>query len=304
MKCSIRKKDMNGLDLKSVAIFRTVVQEGSISKAAERLNRVQSNISTRIKQLEAALGVQLFLRVGRTLHLTNEGEILLGYADQLLNLSEEAVNALSQNVPSGVIRIGAMESTASARLPALLDLYNKKYPDVHVELSTGTAGALLKRLASGAVDVVFVAEPVVDERFETKKCFEESLVLITPNSYPDLPDFSQLKNKTLIGFEVGCAYRAYLESWLDTERISTKGSLSVSSYLAIFACVAAGTGFAVVPQSVLDLVATSSQFQQRKLSGELASIRTLLVWHKNLKSQNFSALYDLLANKVSKGFFN
>ncbi len=288
---------MNVLDLKSLAIFRAVVEEGSISKAAERLNRVQSNISTRIKQLEEALGAQLFLRAGRSLHLTGEGEMLLRYADQLLDLSEEVVDAFSQNSPHGVIRIGAMESTAAARLPSLLNLYNKKYPDVHVELSTGTAGALIKRLESGAVDVVFVAEPLIDTRFEVEKCFEESLVLITPNHYPDHRDFSHLENKTLIGFEIGCAYRAYLENWLKSENISPNGSLSVSSYLAIFACVAAGTGFAVVPQSVLDLVATSSQFQQRKLSGEMASIKTLLVWHKNLKSQNFSALHGLLVHR-------
>ncbi len=290
---------MNELDLKSLAIFRTVVQEGSISKAAERLNRVQSNVSTRIKQLEATLEKQLFLRVGRNLHLTSEGEILLAYADRLLNLSDEAVDALSQNTPSGLIRIGAMESTASARLPNLLNLYNKKYPDVHVELSTGTAAALVNKLERGAVDVIFIAEPMVDTRFETKVCFDEALVLITPNSYPNLSEFSQLKNKTLIGFEIGCAYRAYLENWLKSEKIATKGSLAVSSYLAIFACVAAGTGFAVAPQSVLDLVATSSQFQQSKLSGKLASIKTLMVWNKKLKSQNFSALYNLMASENS-----
>ena len=204
------------------------------------------------------------------------------------------IDVFSETMPSGVIRIGAMESTASARLPALLNLYTQKYPDVHIHLSTGTAGALIKKLERGAVDAIFIAEPLVDERFEAKECFDEALVLITPTSYQKLKDFSQLNNKTLIGFEEGCAYRAYLEDWLKLENIRAKSSLSVNSYLAIFASVAAGTGFAIVPQSVLDLVGTSLPFQQCRLSGKLASIKTLLVWHKNSKSHNFSALSNLL----------
>ena len=78
---------MHGMDLRALEIFRTVALEGSVSKAAVRLNRVQSNISTRIKQLEQHLRTPLFLRRNRGLMLTPEGRRLLPYAERLLQLS-------------------------------------------------------------------------------------------------------------------------------------------------------------------------------------------------------------------------
>jgi DNA-binding transcriptional LysR family regulator len=81
---------MNGLDLRALEIFRAVATEGSVSRAAIKLNRVQSNISTRIKQLEQRLGKNLFLRRNRGLTLTPDGELLLSYTERLFQLSQEA----------------------------------------------------------------------------------------------------------------------------------------------------------------------------------------------------------------------
>ena len=85
---------MRGLELSDLDIFRTVVAEGGISNAAKKLHRVQSNISTRVKQLEQRLGVRLFLRQSRGLTFTPTGEVLLSYAERLLELSSEAEAAL------------------------------------------------------------------------------------------------------------------------------------------------------------------------------------------------------------------
>ncbi len=108
---------MHGLNLRALEIFRTVAVEGGVSKAAIKLNRVQSNISTRIKQLEQHLGKNLFFRQNRGLTLTQDGHLLLSYAERFLQLSTEASEALNEGKPRGVFRIGTMESTAAARLP-------------------------------------------------------------------------------------------------------------------------------------------------------------------------------------------
>ena len=130
------------MELSDLHIFRTVVREGGIVRAARRLHRVPSNITTRIKQLEASIGVQLFTREHHRLTLSQRGERLLVYADRLLLLSEEARSVLSGTAPAGVLRLGALESTAASRLPAILAAYHKAYPDVSVELITGTNDAL------------------------------------------------------------------------------------------------------------------------------------------------------------------
>ncbi|MCH7888088.1 MAG: LysR family transcriptional regulator [Proteobacteria bacterium] len=234
---------MRGPDLRSLEIFRAVATEGSISKAALKLNRVQSNISTRIKQLERQVDKSLFLRHNRGLTLTPDGHLLLSYAERLLQLSMEASEALNGGKPSGVFRIGTMESTAAARLPEVLSRYHELYPDVQIVLETGTAGGLIDRLLNYDIEIAFVAEPVSFDRVSTQPVFEEQLILVAPKSFPPLKNPRDISGKTVVGFEAGCAYRRYLEDWLLEAGIVPGSLMAVSSYLAIFACVSAGTGY-------------------------------------------------------------
>jgi len=287
---------MTIIDLNALEIFRAVVSEGSVSNAAVKLNRVQSNISTRIKQLEEQLNKKLFHRHNRKLTLTADGELLLTYADKLITLSLEASEALSEDTPKGVFRIGAMESTAAARLPELLRKYNAAYPNVQIELVTDTAGGLIQRLKKSEIEVAFVAEPIFGDDLQTQAVFEEELVLIVPSSFPKISKFKDLDGKPLIAFEQGCAYRRYLESWLFDEAVVPGSIFSVSSYLAIFACVAAGTGFAVAPKSVLDIVDTSTQFQQIPMPNQLSHIKTMLVNRKGYGSKKLDSLKEFLPN--------
>ena len=285
---------MHGLDLRSLEIFRTVAIEGSITKAAMKLNRVQSNISTRIKQLEQHLGKNLFLRQNRGLTLTPDGHLLLSYAERLLQLSMEASEALNEGKPRGVFRIGTMESTAAARLPEILSRYHQLYPDVKIELKMDTAGGLVDRLLNYDVEIAFVAEPVSFETISTQAVFEEELVLVAPQSFPPLENTSEISGKTVVAFEPGCAYRRYLEEWLLESGIVPGGVITMGSYVAILACVSAGTGFAVVPQSVLDTVSSKGRFRLYPLPDKVARIKTLLAWRSDYKSVKLDALKDLL----------
>src|SRR5262245_66597453 len=98
------------MDLADLDIFRAVVQAGGVTRAGEKLNRVQSNVTTRVRQLEADLGVQLFIREGKKLHLSTEGRLLLDYADRLLELAHEAREAVQDANPPGLLRLAAMET--------------------------------------------------------------------------------------------------------------------------------------------------------------------------------------------------
>ena len=285
---------MHGLDLRSLEIFRTVAVEGSVTKAAMKLNRVQSNISTRIKQLEQHLGKNLFLRQNRGLTLTPDGHLLLSYAERLLQLSMEASEALNEGKPSGVFRIGTMESTAAARLPEILSRYHQLYPDVEIELETDTAGGLMDRLLNYDVEIAFAAEPVSFETISTQAVFEEELVLVAPQSFPPLENTSEISGKTVVAFGTGCAYRRYLGEWLLQSGIVPGGIMAMGSYLAILASVSAGTGFAVVPQSVLDMVSPKGQFRLYPLPDNVARIKTLLAWRSDYQSAKLDALKDLL----------
>src|SRR5438046_7419044 len=86
--------DWRSMDFASLQVFKAVVDEGGITQAARKLHRVQSNVTTRIQQLEASLGAQLFVREKRRLHLSPAGELFLGYVDEMLRISDRARSAV------------------------------------------------------------------------------------------------------------------------------------------------------------------------------------------------------------------
>lgn len=290
---------MAGLDITALEIFRTVAREGSVTSAAVHLNRVQSNVSTRLRQLEDHLQSSLFVRRNGGWSLTPEGEILLTYAHRLLDLSVEAQNALLGNGPTGRFRIGAMESTAGTRLPAILSAFHRDHPRVESEVVTDTAGGLLRRLSDHDIDAAFVAEPVDASLFATCPVFREELTLIAPASYPETCDPAALSGQTMIAFETGCAYRRYLEMWLNECGVVPKTTISLGSYLAILASVFAGTGFAIVPSSVLDLISSRGEIRRYPLPNHIARVRTLLVWRKDYLSLRLKTLMEYLPDMSS-----
>jgi DNA-binding transcriptional LysR family regulator len=163
---------MRTIQLESL-IFRTVVDEGGAVRAANKLNRVQSNVTTRIRQLEEHLGTRLFRRAGRSIRLSAEGHTLLTYADRLLRLADETVSEMRTGKPKGVFRLGALESTAGSRLAPILSRYHSVYPDVVVELATGTTGALVTRVVNFELEAAFVAEPFTAPSLRARCVFEE-----------------------------------------------------------------------------------------------------------------------------------
>src|SRR5438874_1387903 len=171
------------MELTELRIFKAVAEHGGITKAAIALHRVQSNVTTRVKQLEERLGTKLFHRQGRKLVLSSEGKVLLAYADRLLRLSSEAQAALKGHGPHGVFRLGTLESTAATRLPPVLARYHRDHPAVRLELVTGTSGALVDRVLRGEIEAAFVAEPFAAKNLETQHAFSEELVLITPKGH-------------------------------------------------------------------------------------------------------------------------
>ena len=269
---------MRIIDLDSLEIFRSVVAEGGVIRAADKLHRVQSNITTRIQQLEERLGQKLFHRQGRSLALAPAGHKLLPYAERLLRLADEAESELRSELPLGSFRLGSLESTAGSRLAPVLSRFHRLYPGVVVELATGTTGALLKRVKAFELEAAFVSEPFSAAGLESMAVFDEELVLITARSVATVERPGELADATLIAFAQGCSYRRLLEQWLGKGGVSASRSLEFSSYQAMIACVAAGTGFAIVPVSVLKALRATADVRQHALPEAIRRNRTHLVW--------------------------
>lgn len=281
---------MRTLDLGALEIFKAVVEQGGITRAAAKLHRVQSNVTTRVKQLEERLGTRLFVREHRRLVLSPEGKLLLAYADRLLNLSSEAEAALRSGLPQGTFPLGALESTAATRLPPILARYHRTYPDVRLELVTGTTGALIARVLDHEIEAAFVAEPFSPTDLESQPAFTEELVLITPRGFSRVRTPRDIGQTTLIAFATGCSYRRRLEAWLGRASVVPGRVLEFSSYHAIVACVAAGAGIAIVPRSVIRAVLAEQTIATYRLPASVSRARTLLVWRRGHQSPTLSAL--------------
>lgn len=288
---------MRSIDLESLHIFKTVADYGGISKAANQLNRVQSNITTRVQNLEQRLGVQLFQRHGGKLSLSSEGKILMGYAERLLRLATEAESAMRSGVPRGSLRLGTMESTAAARLPPLLSNYHLKYPEVQLELVPGTSGALIAKLHNFEIEAAFVAQPFTLNGLESEIAFSEELVLITAKNTPAVKTARDLKKRSVIAFPAGCTYRRILEDWLSASATVPDRVLELGSYHAIVACVAAGAGVAIMPRSVLDTVRAENEITVSTLPQRLARVKTVLVWRAGHQSVALDAMRQELKQK-------
>uniref|UniRef100_UPI003D2D0035 LysR family transcriptional regulator n=1 Tax=Alcaligenes xylosoxydans xylosoxydans TaxID=85698 RepID=UPI003D2D0035 len=285
------------LDLDALQIFKAVADHGGVARAAAHLNRVQSNVSTRLKQLEATLEAPLFRRQNRRLVLSEQGRVLLSYADRLLRLSAEAQAAVRDGAPQGLLRIGTMESTAAARLPPILAAYHAAWPQVRIELVTGTSGALAAKVRNYEIEAAFVAQPFEAQGLAQQPAFDEELALISPLAWPEIHGPKDVGDRSVIAFAAGCSYRRILEAWFGQEGVAPDKVMEFASYHAIVACVAAGSGVAIVPRSVLALLGAEPSLRVTPLSGKHGRAQTRLVWRTDDETPALQALQQLLAQR-------
>jgi DNA-binding transcriptional LysR family regulator len=291
------------MDSDSLKIFCSVASELSITHAAARLGRAPSNISTRIQQLEANIGTELFVRSGKRMTLSTAGERFLDYAKRLLALEDEARHVVTGGREGGALRIGSMESTAASRLPALLAAYHQQHAGTRLALSTGVSRLLLEQVRTGRLDCAFIALPPSfehqDELKEIGLCarhaWTESLRLLLPASEAQATSGAALHTRSLAAFPQGCTYRTLAERQLDIAGQTDWTIQEMTSYHTMIACVAAGACVALLPESVLAL----ARLPATLVTLPAGDIDTLLVWRCDYAVPAFQNLLDQLDRQVA-----
>jgi DNA-binding transcriptional LysR family regulator len=287
------------MELADLNVFRTVVRAGGVTRAAQQLHRVQSNVTVRVRKLEEELGVQLFVREGKRMQLSASGKVLLDYADRLLALAEQARDALRASGPRGVLRLGAMESTAGVRLPRPLTELHRRHPEVTVELHTGNPQRLTTQVLGGELDAALVAEPVSDARLEKRVAYHEQVVVVAQKDHPPIRSARDVARRSLLAFESGCPHRKRLEDWFERSRVIPDRVIEMGSYHAILGCAVAGMGVALMPKSVLDTYTERGRLSVHPLGGRYATVRTLLIWRKDSPQAKVAALIEVLDGETA-----
>jgi DNA-binding transcriptional LysR family regulator len=254
---------------------------------------VQSNVTTRVRQLEDDLGVALFIREGKRLHLAPAGQTLLSYADDLLDLAAKARDAVQDTRPRGPFRLGAMESTAAVRLPAVLSTYYRRYPNVTLELHTGNPHQLAAAIIAGELDAAMAAEPIADAPFEKAPAYDEHLVIVAAADHPPIGRGKSFP-KAMIAFEHGCPHRKRLEDWFASNGAMPERTIELSSYHAMLGCIVAGMGISLMPRSILATFPERKRLSLHALPRGHDRAQTSLFWRKGARSPKIDALIDIL----------
>lgn len=264
------------MELSQIKMFKVVAEQGSIARASELLHCVPSNITNRIKLLESELDVELFIRTGRGLVISASGAIFLGYANDILAMCDEARRALQpDSPPSGVLKLGAIESSATGRLPALLSKYNAGCPAVRMQLSTGTWPELVTQVVEHRLDGAIIACRVEQADLECMEIYQEALVVIASAAAEGSTGPADPQGQTWFMWPAGCPYRQALEHWMHQNAVSAPIT-DIASYGTILGCVAAGAGMSLVPEGVFEQFKGIGNIRAHALDG-LAPVQNYFI---------------------------
>jgi DNA-binding transcriptional LysR family regulator len=225
-------------------ILRTLVtaqQLGGFNRAAQRVGRSQSAVSQQIRRLEEQLGQRLFRKEGRSLALTEAGDVVFSYARRILDLNDEAVAAVCGIAIDGTVRFGLPIDFAESWLPTALGRFKRAHPGVRVEVNTDRRAILIDRLDKGQLDLALLFGG--SARSDALRLAKFPMVWI--GSSRERPNWRSGQPLPLALFNPPCFFRETAIAALDRAGIPWDIAFTSLSLHGIWAAVDAGLGITV-----------------------------------------------------------
>jgi DNA-binding transcriptional LysR family regulator len=248
---SIRDTLVKNLNLDYLQTFVIVIECGSFSAAAERLQLSQPAVSLQVRQLEKSLAVTLIERVGRKARPTAAGTELLAHAPQIGAAVASAVEAVGRRATgaSGRVRLGTGATACIFLLPPILGNLRRKHPALEITVTTGNTADIAKALEENTIDVGLVTMPISGRMFEITPVIDDEFVLIASSNAvaPARVTPAFLASQAVLLYEPGGNTRRIVDDWFARGGVSLKPVMSLGSVEAIKEMVSAGLGCAVLP---------------------------------------------------------
>jgi DNA-binding transcriptional LysR family regulator len=228
--------------------FVAIAETGRFTEAAKRVGRTQSAVSMQVKRLEETVGRELFLRDGRTMKLSSDGELLLGYARRILRIHAEALAAFHPSELAGSVTIGAPDEYAVAFLPKILRSFSETHPQVLVNVVCEPTRSLMPKLDMNEIDIILFTEGGEVDRDDGKNdpiLLREPVVWAASEKhcvYQDDP-------VPLALFQPGCRFRQWAISALADAGRGYRINYTSVSFAGIETAVRAGLAVAAIPHS-------------------------------------------------------
>jgi DNA-binding transcriptional LysR family regulator len=240
------------MNLNHLTIFHAVAQAGSMTLGAERLDISQPAVSKQVRQLERALGVHLFDRIGRRVYLSQAGEVLAEYARRLFCLAHEAETAMAdvRTVGRGRLVIGASTTIGTYLLPGVLAEFWRRHPRVELLVEIGNTEQIHRRLVGLELDVGLTEGFVEQEELVAEVFHRDELVVIAAPGHrlagKPRVSLSAVQGEPFILREPGSGTRAVEERVLASLKLPVRVVMALGSTEAIKRVVAEGVGLAIV----------------------------------------------------------
>jgi DNA-binding transcriptional LysR family regulator len=265
--------------------FLVVARARNITRASEQVHLAQSSVSDQIQSLEAELATRLFTRGREGLELTPAGEALRAYAEEILNLVDEARAAVDAAAgQAGVcLSIGALETIASTALPAWLTRFRENHRAVELQVTVAGSGDLVRKLDSGDLDIAFCFDRCAPHEGLVRRILaKEPLVLIAPpGRQPIVGSLVSLAAQDFVATEPGCIYRQLFDqAFADAGFAAPRLAAEVGSIRAIARLVAAGLGLALVPRLAVSDALDRGDVVELPWPGEVRTASLIATWRR------------------------
>lgn len=230
-------------DLSALRTLVTAVDAGGFGKAARQLHRTPGAISLQLRGLEERIGKPLFRKTGRTLALTEDGELLVGYARRLLALNDEAAMAVTATGLQGALRFGMTQDFAEGGLTQALARFGRAHPSLRVDLRVDRSEPLANAVLADELDLALGFSPLPGR--------DEAPLATMPVHWFAHPSFASDPDAPvpLLVLDPPCGFRRSAIESLDRVGRPWRIVLSSGSVSALWAAAAAGLG--VVPRTAL-----------------------------------------------------
>ena len=294
------------MELRNLTTFVRAAELRSFSQTARQLGYSQSAISMQIGQLEDELETCLFDRVGKNVTLTPQGLRFLEYAQNILSMTESARSMIKNAaLISGQLRVAMAESVCMSIFPRVLERYCRLYPDVQLNVISGTAVDLPLALAQNDADLVYqLDEPICRSDLVVPLSRPEPIVFIAPSGHPltrrSRVTLADCAAEPFILTEKGLSYRGKLDALLAREGLQITPFLEISNTDVIVRLVKSGAGLSFLPEFVAHEAIERGDVARLNVEGlDIALYRQLIYHRGKWITPAMQAMIDLICQEAA-----
>ncbi|MCB2134330.1 MAG: LysR family transcriptional regulator [Rhodobacteraceae bacterium] len=275
---------MTNLTIRQLRYFEALARQGHFGRAADICAISQPALSMQIKELEAALGTDLFERSARQVRLTSFGEEFALRAREILRSVDELgdLARAAQDRLIGRLRIGVIPTVAPYLLPTIIARLSDAHTGLDLHVRETLTRTLLQELAEGRLDTAIVALPVSEPSLTEVALFSEEFVLVRPldDAGEPVPDRDMLREMRLLLLEEGHCFRDQALSFCNLHSSLLRELLDGSSLTTLVQMVGAGIGVTLIPEMAIAVETRSAAVSLARFRRP-RPMRTIgMIWRK------------------------